>query len=316
MCEFKMKKNIYPFQLFLIYFILIIPFSLQGNTNKMKSEKNSINSANSTQVSWFSIKKVADKVWCINDHGNDNIYLVEGNEKALLIDDGLGVADLAGFLKSMTNLPLLVVNTHGHPDHTGGNFQFKEVYAHPADFEQIGFFCGKDYHIDEIKRVKKNSPDFASFLIKDLTDYKLPELIPVETGYIFNLGERKLEVIEVPGHTKGSICLLDADNKLLFTGDNNNTMVWLFLQGCLPLETYLKSLKNLETYSEKYNTILPGHGDPLDKNIINELIKCAQNILDGTCKGEKYESFAGDGMICRYKGSSIAYNPDNLFIRP
>jgi len=264
---------------------------------------------------WFEVKSPAGKVWCISDHGSDNMYLVAGDEKALLIDTGIGVADLAGYVGTLTKLPVIVVNTHGHPDHVGGNFQFAEVYGQPADFELTNQFSSQTNHEHTVQETMKNNPGFVSPFAKATTAYKVPTLIPVKAGYIFDLGNRKLEVIEVPGHTKGSLVLLDAANKLLFTGDNNNTLVWLFLDGCLPLEAYLQTLQKLNERNAEFDHILPGHGDVLDKSFINDQIVCAQLIISGECKGEKYESFAGSALKCTYQRASIAYNPDNIFIK-
>ena len=69
------------------------------------------------ESSWFNAKKVADNVWCIEDHGADNMYLVIGSDSTLLIDDGLGAANIRDFVRSLTPLPFSVVITHGHPDH-------------------------------------------------------------------------------------------------------------------------------------------------------------------------------------------------------
>ncbi|MBN2000678.1 MBL fold metallo-hydrolase [candidate division KSB1 bacterium] len=265
--------------------------------------------------SWFSSKLIADKVWCINDHGSDNIYLVEGEKQALLIDTGIGVADLASYVKTITKLPVIVVNTHGHPDHAGGNFQFSKVYAHPLDFELIKIFTSKEYHDNSVQRAINEYPNFESSFIKEISTSEEPVISPVQAGFVFDLGNRKLEVVEVPGHTKGSIALLDTENKLLFTGDNNNTLVWLFLDGCLPIESYLQTLEKLNQRSGEFEKILPEHGDVLDKLFINEQIICAKNIISGECQGEKYESFAGSALLCRYKRAGIAYNPDNIHIK-
>jgi glyoxylase-like metal-dependent hydrolase (beta-lactamase superfamily II) len=262
---------------------------------------------------WLSAKLVAEKTWCIDDHGGDNMYLVEGEDKALLIDTGNGYADLKTFMMNLTKLPVLVVNTHGHPDHVGGNFQFEQVYAHAIDFDLIGKFSGEAFHKDAVKRAMAENPDFISSFIKNNgEDYNLPELIPIEAGYVFDLGNRKLEIIEVPGHTLGSIVLLDSVNKLLFTGDNNNTVVWLFLDGCLPVEGYMQTLQKLNQRKSEFDTILPGHGEPLDNAIIDELILCAQGIVKGDCESEPYESFMGTQRKCSYKRVSIAFNPENI----
>jgi len=291
--------------------LLAVSISFQCRNNQNKEDQKSAAEA----ASWLEAKPAGEKVWRISDHGADNMYLVTGTEKALLIDTGTGVADLAGFVGSITKLPLIVVNTHGHPDHVGGDFQFKEVYVHPLDFELTDYFLTQTNHEQTLQRIIKDNPSFASFFITDTAAIKAPAKLPVKAGYIFDLGGRKLEVIETPGHTRGSIVLLDAGNKLLFTGDNNNELVWLFLDGCLPLEAYLQTLQDLNKRNAEFDSILPGHGEVLDKSFINDQIICAQKIISGECKGEKYESFAGPALLCKYGKASIAFNPDNILLK-
>jgi hydroxyacylglutathione hydrolase len=227
---------------------------------------------------------VAEKTWAIVENKTVNIYLVEGNDSALIIDTGYGTGDLKSYIKTLTKLPVRVVNTHGHRDHSGNDHQFPCIYAHPADFGMIAM---------------------------------PPELIPVKEGFVFDLGDRRLEVIEVPGHTHGSICLLDLDNRILFAGDNTNSLVWLFLKDCYPLEVYLKSLQKVEKRMDEYDIILPGHNTPLDKTFVSEQIGCVKSILDGTCTPVpyNYSSFTAGAMLCKYKTAQVAYDPDNLFIK-
>ncbi len=262
-------------------------------TNPFKLAKGMKNKPLPERKNWFETSPVASKVWRIDDHGIDNIYLVEGDEKALLIDTGTGAADLAGCVKTITKLPVMVVNTHGHADHAGGNFQFIKVYAHPLD-------------IDLIKRISS----------KAMSTCEAPSLEPIREGDAFDLGNRELEVIDAPGHTKGSIVLLESEHKLIFAGDNNNALVWLFLQESLPLEVYMRTLTKLDQRRGEIDLLLPGHGDALEKSFIGEQIICAQKIISGECRGEKYESFAGSGLLCSYKRAGIAYHPDNIFLKP
>jgi hydroxyacylglutathione hydrolase len=296
------------YNIFIAVMLLIVPIYIYSRTKDVKNDTTNIQSK-----SWFTVKQVADKVWRIDDNGDDNMYVVEGKDKALLIDAGTGAADLNACVKSITSLPVIVVNTHGHPDHCGSDFQYPEVYAHQADFERIAFFCNERNQKDGVKRAEEKSPELVSLLMNSVENYKLPKLLPIQQGFVFDLGGRKLEVIETPGHTKGSICLLDAKNKLLFTGDNDNTIVWLFLQDCLPLELYIHTLQKLQKRSNEFTVLLPGHGDPLDPEFIDEQIICGQNILSGECKGEPYKSFAGEAKICSYKRAGIAFDPGNLF---
>jgi glyoxylase-like metal-dependent hydrolase (beta-lactamase superfamily II) len=259
--------------------------------------------------------KVADGVWRIDDNGSDNMYLVEGRDKALLIDTGLGAARLSDYVKTLTTRPLVVVNTHGHPDHAGANYQFKTVYLHPADFaaaRQVGTPEARARAIQTMAR-GKTAPDLVT--AEDVARAKEAELLPVKDGFVFDLGGRKLEVIETPGHTAGEIVLLDAANKQVFTGDNDNVLVWLFLPTSTPLEVYLQSLKKLEKRSSEFNTIYPGHGTPLPGTFVSEQVKCVESILDGSCTSEPYKSFAGDAVTCKHGNAIVAFDPKNLRAR-
>jgi len=272
---------------FAVFFFLSTAFALVQNNNGD-----------------YTATKVADRVWAIVESAATpvNIYLVEGKDSALLIDTGYGYGDLKAYVKTLTKLPLIVVNTHGHGDHNGNNSQFSKIYAHSADFNMLNASYNKD------KRSKAVAPGEV---------VAPPTLMPVKEGYIFNLGERKLEVIEVPGHTRGSICLLDTKNRILFAGDNTNTLVWLFLKDCTPLEVYLKSLQKVAKRSNEFDTVMPGHNEPLPTTFINDQIGCVKNILAGTCSAVPYNvgSFSAGAMLCAYQTAQVAYDPENLFVK-
>ena len=261
---------------------------------------------------WFTATSVGDRIWRIEDHGSDNMYLVEGDEKALLIDTGTGVGDLAACVRSITDKPFIVVNTHGHPDHAGGNFQFEEVYVHPSDFEMASRFNSPEYHRNTLQRVIDEMPEVADVILSPDAEMRPFAPHPLKAGDRFDLVGRTLEVIEVPGHTPGSIALLDAENKLLFAGDSSNIPVWLFLDASLPLADYLVSLERLEGRSGDFETIFPGHREPLDRAFLGELTTCVRSILDGTCEPQPYSSFAGDASQCSYKRATVAFDPARL----
>ena len=245
---------------------------------------------------------MAEGVWTIVESAATpvNIYLVEGKDSALLIDTGYGYGDLKAYVKTLTQLPIIVVNTHGHGDHNGNNSQFSKIYAHSADFNMLN----ASYNKEKRKKAVASGEAVAP-----------PVLMPVKEGYIINLGDRKLEVIEVPGHTRGSICLLDTKNRILFAGDNTNSLVWLFLKDCTPLEGYLKSLQKVAKRSNEFDTIMPGHNEPLPTTFINDQIGCVKNILAGTCSPVPYNvgSFSAGAMLCAYNNAQVAYDPENLF---
>jgi enterochelin esterase-like enzyme/glyoxylase-like metal-dependent hydrolase (beta-lactamase superfamily II) len=220
-----------------------------------------------------------------------NMYLVVGKDKALLIDTGNAGNIKPDDVKAITQLPLLVVNTHAHPDHSGSNNTFDKIYIHQADMEGAKGYSGSS------------------------------ELISIKDGYVFDLGGKKLEVIEVPGHTPGSICLLDAQDKLLFSGDTANVQTWMHISN-VPLETYKKSMERLLKRKDQYDKVLPGHGEAESVSYITDLITCAQEILDGKAApaaqpaqpaqpAARGNPMAG-GSSHTYGSVTIRYNPGNL----
>jgi glyoxylase-like metal-dependent hydrolase (beta-lactamase superfamily II) len=252
---------------------------------------------------WLIMKEVGPRVWSVSDNGADNMYIVEGKDKAMLIDTGTGVADISSLVNKTTTKPLIVINTHAHPDHSGGNYQFCEVYIQPRDSAGARPYS-------KYRPVKGNSnvpKEAERFKGKPFNT----KLLPLKDGQIFDLGGRRIQIIEAPGHTAGEICLLDMENKILFTGDNTNALVWLFLPVCKPLHEYLQTLEMLEKRLPEYTTIMPGHNDPLPADFIRDQVSCVKNILSNTIEAKPYTGH-GDAKISVYNRASVCFNPENL----
>ncbi len=284
-------------KILLFFSLLVIISSLHSCKNKKESTGNT----------WLKVKEVADNVWQISDNGDDNMYLIAGKDSAILIDTGLGVADLASLVKKYTKKPLIVVNTHAHPDHSGANYQFEKIYIHPLDLEDAKQYS-KPRQMPEGAQQQSTIPEAELYKGK-IND---PEFIPVNNGRIFSLGGRKIEVIHAPGHSAGELVLLDKENKLLFTGDNTNALVWLWLPTCRPLSQYLTTLEMLQGRMSEYTTIFPGHKEPLPADFINDQIACVKGILDGSLERKPYEMSRGTAMESVYGRATVIFNPDNL----
>lgn len=186
----------------------------------------------------YTVSKVSDSHYRLAE-GNVFMELLLGSEKALLIDTGYGFGDLKKAVREITPLPLIIVNTHAHPDHACGNWQFAEaVWMNRRDLE-----CCRLYNTPEARLAampKKKPEDFLeeAYLLGGTGN-----LAFTEEGQIFDLGGLALEVVNLPGHTGGSIGLMDRAGRRLFVGDAMNTALFLFQKGVSqPLSVYKETL--------------------------------------------------------------------------
>ena len=233
----------------------------------------------------FTTQTVTDGIWHIRDARGGVMYLVVGTESALLIDTGFGEGDLPAHIATLTDLPVTVVNTHFHGDHTLGNKYFPEVYIHTED--------------------------------APLVQEPSAKLIPIYDGYTFDLGGRELRVITVPGHTPGSICLLDGTSNILFTGDSPRPgAVWLHLPTSTTVQAFFTGMLRLRTFADDFDTLAPAHGKPHPVGtLLDDLITCAAQVLDGDLVGKPEKSRFGDCLLAEYGSAGIMYLPDKLYFR-
>lgn len=159
----------------------------------------------------LTITKIEQNVWVLETNDNTTMYIVEGSKKAVLIDTGTKTAKLDSIVKLVTPKPLEVLITHVHPDHAGNMYYFQKPWIHPADTVLLGMF-GMDYQ-GETK------------FLKD--------------GQKFDLGGTVLEVVHTPGHTPGSIVLLDRATGNCFSGDSfGSGQVWMQLEPHVSMKIY------------------------------------------------------------------------------
>lgn len=235
---------------------------------------------------YFILKRVENNIYSIFDPAMVFCTLIIGKEKALLFDTGYGLGDLKTVIKTITDLPLIIVNSHGHVDHIGGNWQFDEVNIHEDDINLHESHSTKEIKIQTINLLKEQKipPNFtepyvfpANFSEDEYMKRSSKTLIPIREGHIFDLGEEKLEVIHIPGHTKGGIGLLYEKLGILFAGDAISPFLWMFGEESTSIETLIDSLYKLKRLN--FNKIFLSHMENyLPKEFIDKLILCAKNI--------------------------------------
>ena len=187
--------------------------------------------------SCYHLRVVLPGAYRIENSGVHTDLLV-GEHHALLFDTGYGFEDLHALVRRITDLPLYVVNSHGHVDHAAGNWQFNEVFIHPADVPVCVEHNGPRMRMAELDQAEL--PE--GFCLEEYLSHGCGRLRPVGEGDVFDLGGKTLEVVELPGHTAGSIGLYWREEKLLYVGDAVNCFVWLFLPEATKLSVYRDTL--------------------------------------------------------------------------
>ncbi|MCR5528463.1 MAG: MBL fold metallo-hydrolase [Saccharofermentans sp.] len=225
------------------------------------------------------VKKIRDGIFLLDEDHEATGYLIEGEDKALVIDTMNAHCDLKATVRSLTDKPLMVVNTHGHGDHIFGNMYFDEAYMNPADTDLSRMFLDTDDFREYIKERGQVMPPF-----KD-----------IRGGDVIDLGGRTLEVYDVPGHTKGSIFLLLREDRILFAGDSVNHHLWLQLDGCPPVSEYVKTLESLMFLEKEADILLHGHADKEDDiSLMSFLLEGLREITEGKTEDDlPYEYFGG-----------------------
>lgn len=227
---------------------------------------------------YFKVTKLENNIYRIYEPKDIYTTVILGNEKALVIDNGHGFGNVRKVIESITDLPLMVVNTHGHLDHAGGNYLFDEVYI---NFEDIPTYYKYEEEKDLMlisydklfkeKGIQMFPDDFDRESFMKTTTKKF---LPLENHQIIDLGGRKLEVIKVPGHTVGHVTFLDYETGILFSGDAVSTTLWLYYDNGITLDMYCGYLEDLKKYPIK--GFLPTH---IDKILPIEILNILQEVI-------------------------------------
>lgn len=246
------------------------------------------------------ITKIFDNVWLIDDAGEGTCYVVTGKEKAMLIDTANGQEDLREVVRTITDLPLVVANTHGHGDHIQGNYFFEEMWIHPADEalaqEHYGWMRA------EMEKAGLKPGTFR-FL---------------EIGQKFDLGGTELEVVDLKGHTAGSVGFLDRQNRVLFSGDGVLLAPWMQLEHSLPIAALRETLENLKKdFGSEFDCLLHGHAKGLVKaDLVDKLLRGCEELLAGKRENDRpYQWFHGECLyhpICDEEGVGLVYTEEKL----
>ncbi len=237
---------------------------------------------------WFNIQEIDRDVFAVEEPGHVRFYLVRGAMRAALIDTGMGFCDVRSALSSLVKTPLLVLNTHWHFDHIGGNAAFRDIGIGRAEEQLLTRYIGNDTLMRLYIRpcLEGGIPLPAGFLPERYEISSPPATFTVNEGDTFDLGGRTLAAIATPGHTHGSFSFLDSDSGGLFCGDvvYKATLYAHFRDS--DSEEYIASLHKLLTYGDSINCLYPGHCDRiLPTSFLGPVLEAFRAIEEGTASG-------------------------------
>ena len=215
---------------------------------------------------WFEVYKPAPGVFAIYEphQAEETIgYLIIGKNRALLFDTGMGISDIKKLTAELTKLPIIVLNSHTHDDHVGGNWQFDAVYGMDTDFTRKNAQGSREDAQAEVTpdQICGSLPKGFDAKAYETRSWKITRFI--HDGELIDLGGRTIEVMATPGHTPDAISLLDRANGLLFTGDTYYPApIWLYRPET-DLSAYSKSIRRLAALAPQLKLVLGAHNVPV-----------------------------------------------------
>lgn len=255
---------------------------------------------------WFTVQLIDKNTFAISEYRHwekVHSFLLLGEEKAVLIDTGLGIDNIKRITDQLTTLPIDVFTTHVHTDHIGSHEEFERIYVHDGD---------KDWLVNGIKGL--SIEQIRKDISRDITlptpetfnpnTYKSFQGEPsglLKDGDIFELGNRRLIIYHTPGHSPGHISIFDETNGYLFTGDllYNETPIYAFYPSTNPVDLVnsLEKISKIPNVSMVYGS----HNTLGLKPQILEEVKIAVKFLR-----EKELTKFGTG-IHKFNGFSIQF---------
>jgi glyoxylase-like metal-dependent hydrolase (beta-lactamase superfamily II) len=242
-------------------------------------------------------------------------FLIIGSERALLIDTGYGFGDVSAQVRALTNLSVIVANSHVHPDHSMSNNQFERVLVGAGDIDKLeGSALQKEF--DKMLGFTAKLLPPIKLLINHYAKLAKPNLLntqyqALKTNDTIDLGGRVIEVIEMPGHTNGSIVFLDRNSKTIFVGDAVNRGTFLYTNPNAKVDEYAAKLESLAA-REGFDWLLSSHSK---KKTPFAFVKYYAEFLRRVdiSKSKASPMPLADGKVLRYKEKSAEFGSVSVF---
>lgn len=242
------------------------------------------------------------------------MYLVEGTQRAALLDTGFGFGDLKGFVDSLTDKPYVVLLSHGHMDHAGGAVQFDRVYLNRKDWELEKWHATRNRRIWDVQHGPGGMPKGVTEA--DFLPSRAEPYLPIDEGDDFDLGGVTVRPIAAPGHTAGSLIFLIPEDRIAIFGDACGEHTLLLFEESAPIADYRQGLLHVRSFENQFDIVLRNHGSfTSPKQILADNIELCGDILAGTDAAILSDFMGRPGCLGRPekhpgKVGNILYDPN------
>lgn len=221
--------------------------------------------------------QIREDTWRIEDNGV-RFFVLTGKERAIMIDSGMNTPNAKELAESITSLPLTLINTHVDIDHVSGNVSFESVMMGENEVE---LYYAKGF---------ENA------------------VIPLKHGDVIDLGDRPLQIIDLPGHTPGSIAILDQKYRVLFGGDSVQAGSIYMFGAHRNMKRYIETMIELKEYADQFDEIYPSHSEiPLKPDCIPKLIEAAKQVYAGQAEGTAVEVHGKPVTLYQFDAAGFLY---------
>ncbi len=268
--------------------------------------------------SWFKVLSLPNNVYGIHEphHWQKMIsFLIIGSQRAALFDTGMGIKDISKVVNQLTDLEVIVVNSHTHFDHVGDNHRFDTIYVFNEDRAIQLLLDGQpnkalryDLAIDLFRKGYPEGFDPGAYVILPVHEEQIHKL---NHGDIIDLGDRKLEVVYTPGHSTDDIMLLDRENRSLFTGDTfYPDRLFAFFDGDFWGESdpnvYEATMKDIAKLEPELDFLYPCHNEALvSPSVLPKVVDAFGMVNRGEAEYTKSELYGYKIRVHDFEGFSI-----------
>ncbi|MBQ9326481.1 MAG: MBL fold metallo-hydrolase [Clostridia bacterium] len=279
----------------------------------------------------YPYKEIGPGILEINEYDCASMFLIIGSRRALLIDTGIGLGDLPAFLKTLTDLPIDVLLTHNHRDHVGNAPAFPRVYISAVDRRMgpmLRPLTALESRLQYAHHIRaSHSQTQYSWTDNDMASFdQEPETVLIDDGFSLDLGGRQMQCVLTPGHTPGSMSVLDKESGYLFCGDACNGTVGLGVRPIdgmrhASMEEAMEALKRLSAMDFNHRQLYNGHADfrgfgkPLPENTLQQVIYSMEQVIAGqyTPSYKHIPSIHADVEIVTQYGIELQFHSENIY---